>query len=84
MLLKELNEAGWRLALLEAGKHQSDDGALGHGANSHHMSAIAQHSIEAGQQTGSSIRRIFAAINWQWVFCVLFFVFDWEIIVFCL
>lgn len=69
-MLKGLNEARWRFALLEAGKHQSDDGALGRCANSRHMSAVAQRSIEAVQQAGSSIRPIFAAINWQWVFFV--------------
>lgn len=65
----------WRFALLEAGKHQSDDGALGRGANSRHMSAVAQRSIEAVQQAGSSIRPIFATINCQWGFFVVAVVF---------
>lgn len=84
ILLKGLNEARWRFALLEAGKHQSDDGALGRSVNSRHMSAVAQRSIEAAQQAGASIRPIFAAINWQWVFLLWLLFFNWEIIAFCL
>lgn len=50
ILLKGLNEARWRFAILEAGRHQSDDGALGRGSNSRHMSAVAQRSIEASKK----------------------------------
>lgn len=66
ILLKGLNEPHWQF---EAGKHQSDDGALGRGTNSRHMLAVAQRSIDAVQQSGSSARPIVAAINWVFFCC---------------